>query len=285
MRDYVILTDSGTDLSAQVAKELDLKVLDLMVIMEGGEPTPNSAVDPKEFYDFLRAKKMATTSAINTETFAEAMEEIIKEGKDVIYLGFSSGLSNTFNAGRLAVEELSEKYPDSKLYAVDTLCASRGQGMLVYLAAKKKQAGATIDELRDYVEENKLHLCHWFTVDDLMFLKRGGRVSAATAVMGTMLHIKPVMHVDNAGKLIKMGTARGRRASVDAIFDKMKSSIIDTQTMFICHGDCIDDANYLAERAKTELGIKEVFIDYTGVVIGSHSGPGTLAVFYLGTER
>lgn len=285
MRDYVILTDSGTDLSAQVAKELDLKVLDLMVIMEGGEPTPNSAVDPKEFYDFLRAKKMATTSAINTETFAEAMEEIIKEGKDVIYLGFSSGLSNTFNAGRLAVEELSEKYPDSKLYAVDTLCASRGQGMLVYLAAKKKQAGATIEELRDYVEENKLHLCHWFTVDDLMFLKRGGRVSAATAVMGTMLHIKPVMHVDNAGKLIKMGTARGRRASVDAIFDKMKSSIIDTQTMFICHGDCIDDANYLAERAKTELGIKEVFIDYTGVVIGSHSGPGTLAVFYLGTER
>lgn len=285
MRDYVILTDSGTDLSAQVAKELDLKVLDLMVIMEGGEPTPNSAVDPKEFYDFLRAKKMATTSAINTETFTETMEEIIKEGKDVIYLGFSSGLSNTFNAGRLAVEELSEKYPDSKLYAVDTLCASRGQGMLVYLAAKKKQAGATIDELRDYVEENKLHLCHWFTVDDLMFLKRGGRVSAATAVMGTMLHIKPVMHVDNAGKLIKMGTARGRRASVDAIFDKMKSSIIDTQTMFICHGDCIDDANYLAERAKTELGIKEVFIDYTGVVIGSHSGPGTLAVFYLGTER
>lgn len=285
MRDYVILTDSGTDLSAQVAKELDLKVLDLMVIMEGGEPTPNSAVDPKEFYDFLRAKKMATTSAINTETFTETMEEIIKEGKDVIYLGFSSGLSNTFNAGRLAVEELSEKYPDSKLYAVDTLCASRGQGMLVYLAAKKKQAGATIEELRDYVEENKLHLCHWFTVDDLMFLKRGGRVSAATAVMGTMLHIKPVMHVDNAGKLIKMGTARGRRASVDAIFEKMKGSIIDTETMFICHGDCIDDANYLAERAKTELGIKEVFIDYTGVVIGSHSGPGTLAVFYLGTER
>lgn len=285
MRDYVILTDSGTDLSAQVAKELDLKVLDLMVIMEGGEPTPNSAVDPKEFYDFLRAKKMATTSAINTETFTETMEEIIKEGKDVIYLGFSSGLSNTFNAGRLAVEELSEKYPDSKLYAVDTLCASRGQGMLVYLAAKKKQAGATIEELRDYVEENKLHLCHWFTVDDLMFLKRGGRVSAATAVMGTMLHIKPVMHVDNAGKLIKMGTARGRRASVDAIFDRMKGSIIDTETMFICHGDCIDDANYLAERAKTELGIKEVFIDYTGVVIGSHSGPGTLAVFYLGTER
>ncbi len=285
MRDYVILTDSGTDLSPEMASKLDVKILDLMVIMEGGEPTPNSAVDTKEFYSFLRTKKMATTSAINTDTFAETMEKIINEGKDVLYLGFSSGLSNTYNAGRLAVEELSEKYPDAKLYAVDTLCASLGEGLLVYLAAKKKQAGATIEELRDYVEENKLHLCHWFTVDDLMFLKRGGRVSAATAVMGTMLHIKPVMHVDNAGKLIKMGTARGRKASLDAIFDKMKASVTDTETMFICHGDCIDDANYLAERAKAELGVKEVFIDYTGVVIGSHSGPGTLAIFYLGTER
>lgn len=285
MRDYVILTDSGTDLSPEMASKLDVQILDLMVIMEGGEPTPNSVVDTKEFYSFLRTKKMATTSAINTDTFAETMEKIINEGKDVLYLGFSSGLSNTYNAGRLAVEELSEKYPDAKLYAVDTLCASLGEGLLVYLAAKKKQAGATIEELRDYVEENKLHLCHWFTVDDLMFLKRGGRVSAATAVMGTMLHIKPVMHVDNAGKLIKMGTARGRKASLDAIFDKMKASVTDTETMFICHGDCIDDANYLAERAKTELGVKEVFIDYTGVVIGSHSGPGTLAIFYLGTER
>ncbi len=286
MRDYVILTDSGTDLSAAMAEKLGIRILDLMVLMEGEDaPRPNSSVEPKEFYEFLRSKKNASTSAVNPDTFAEAMENIVKEGKDVLYLGFSSGLSNTYNAGRLAAEEMSEKYPDSKIYAVDTLCASLGEGLLVYLAAKKQQAGADIDEVRDYVEQNKLHLCHQFTVEDLMFLKRGGRVSAATAVVGTMLSIKPVMHVDNEGHLVKVGTARGRKASLDALFNKMKETITDRETMFICHGDCIDDANYLAERAKAELGIKEVFIDYTGVVIGSHSGPGTLAIFYLGTER
>lgn len=286
MRDYVILTDSGTDLSAETAKQLGIHILDLLVIIEG-DPNPrrNSDVDPREFYGFLRSKHMATTSAINTDTFIEAMEKIINDGKDVIYLGFSSGLSNTYNAARLAAEELTEKYPDNKIYAVDTLCASRGEGMLVYLAAKKKQAGAAIDELRDYVENTKLHLCHWFTVEDLMFLKRGGRVSAATAVVGTMLNIKPIMHVDNAGKLIKMGTARGRKASIDTLIEKARATITDTDVAFICHGDCIDDANYAADRLKNELGVKEVFIDYTGVVIGSHSGPGTLAIFYIGTER
>ena len=286
MRDYVILTDSGTDLTPAMAKDLDIRVLDLMVIMEGvAEPKPDSAVDHKEFYAFLRDKKMASTSAINSETFSEVMESYINEGKDILYMGFSSGLSNTFNAGRLAAEELSEKYPDVKIYACDTLCASLGQGMLVYLAAKKKLAGATIDELRDWVETTKLHLCHWFTVDDLMFLKRGGRVSATTAAIGTLLGIKPVMHVDNAGKLIKMGTARGRKASIDALIEKTKATVTETDVMFICHGDCIDDASYVAERLKNELGVKEVIIGYTGVVIGSHSGPGTLAIFYIGSER
>lgn len=285
MREFVILTDSGTDLCAAKAAEIGVRVLDLTVMMEGGEPVPNSQVAPKEFYEFLRSKKMATTAAVNTETFAQAMEEIINEGKDVLYMGFSSGLSATFSAGRLAAEEVGEKYPDSKVFAVDTLSASLGQGLLVYLAAKKQQAGATIDEVYEWAESNKLHLCHWFTVNDLMFLKRGGRVSAATAVMGTMLSIKPVMHVDNEGHLIKRGTARGRKNSLDAIFEKMKSSVTDTSVMWICHGDCIEDAEYLAARAKEELGVKEIFIDYTGVVIGCHSGPGTLAIFYLGNER
>ena len=287
MRDYVILTDSGTDLSPEKAKEIGVRVIDLMVIMEGGEPTPNREVAPKDFYDFLRSKKMATTSAVNVETFSEVMEEIVKEGKDVIYMGFSSGLSATFSAGRLAAEEVGEKYPESKVLAVDTLAASLGQGLFVYLAAKMKEQGATIDEVYAWAESNKLNLCHWFTVNDLMFLKRGGRVSAATAVMGTMLNIKPVMHVDNEGHLIKMGVARGRRASIDALFDKFTQTAIDgaSQTVFICHGDCIDDANYLADRLKNEAGVKEVFIDYTGVVIGAHSGPGTLALFYMGTER
>ena len=287
MKDYVILTDSGTDFTKEMAAELEVKLLDLMVIMEGAEPVPNGDVEPKEFYSYLRSKKNATTSAINSDTFAEAMESIIADGKDVLYLGFSSGLSNTFNAGRIAAEEMSEKYPDSKIYACDTLCASLGEGLLVYLAAKKRLAGAAIDEVRDYVEQTKLHLCHEFTVDDLMFLKRGGRVSAATALVGTALGIKPVMHVDNEGHLIKVGTARGRRASIDALFARLKDRAIDIadQTVFICHGDCIDDANYLSDKLKAELGVKEVYIGYTGVVIGSHSGPGTLAVFYIGTER
>ena len=285
MRNYVILSDSGTDLTPAMAKEIDVKILDLMVIMEGQEPKPDSSVDHKEFYAFLREKKSASTSAINPETFSEVMESYIKDGFDVLYLGFSSGLSNTYNAGRLAAEELSEKYPDAKIYTCDTLCASLGQGLLVYLAAKKRLEGASIEEVRDWVEATKLHLCHQFTVNDLMFLKRGGRVSAATAAVGTMLGIKPVMHVDNAGHLIKVGTARGRKASLDALLDKMKATVTEKDIMFICHGDCIEDAEYVAERAKNELGIKEVIIGYTGVVIGSHSGPGTLAIFYIGTER
>ena len=285
MRNYVILSDSGTDLSPTIAKEIDVKILDLMVIMEGQEPKPDSAVDHKEFYEFLRSKKSASTSAVNPETFSEVMENYVKDGFDVLYLGFSSGLSNTYNAGRLAAEELSEKYPEAKIYTCDTLCASLGQGMLVYLAAKKRLDGAGIEEVRDWVEANKLHLCHQFTVNDLMFLKRGGRVSAATAAVGTMLGIKPVMHVDNDGHLIKVGTARGRKASLDALFNKMAETVTEKDIMFICHGDCIEDAEYVAERAKNELGIKEVIIGYTGVVIGSHSGPGTLAIFYLGTER
>lgn len=286
MRNYVIISDSGTDLTPAMAKEIDVKILDLMVIMNNDPmPKPDSSVDHKEFYEYLRNKGMASTSAINLETFKEVMEGYVKEGTDVLYLGFSSGLSNTYNAGRLAAEELSEKYSDAKIFACDTLCASLGQGMLVYLAAKKRLAGASIEEVRDWVEATKLHLCHQFTVNDLMFLKRGGRVSATTAALGTMLGIKPVMHVDNDGHLIKVGTARGRKASIDALIDKMKATVTEKDVMFICHGDCIDDANYVAERAKNELGIKEVIIGYTGVVIGSHSGPGTLAVFYIGTER
>ena len=287
MNEYIILTDSSADLDVEMARENGIEILDLMVVVEGEAPKRNRDVDVKEFYNFLREKKGATTAALNIDDFTKAMEPIVESGKDILYLGFSSGLSGTYAAGKLAAEELSEKYPDKRIYTVDTLCASLGQGLLVYLAAMKKKAGATIEEVRDYVESTKLHLCHWFTVDDLFFLKRGGRVSAATAVLGTMLSIKPVMHVDNAGKLINVEKARGRRDSVNRLFDKCKSSSIDIaeQTVFICHGDCIEDAEYLSDRLKNELGVKEVYIGYTGPVIGAHSGPGTLALFFIGTER
>lgn len=287
MFDYVILTDSGSDLTVEQAKELDISLIDLSLLIEGGAPQKNRDVDVKEFYGLLREKKSASTAAINIGDFLAAMGEHVDAGKDVLYIGFSSGLSSTFSAGYNAAQELAQLHPERKIYAVDTLCASLGQGLIVYLAAKMRLEGKSIDEVRDFVEQNKLNLCHWFTVDDLFFLKRGGRVSAATAVVGTMLGIKPVMHVDNAGKLIKVTTARGRRASIDALAAKVGETGIDPaeQTMFICHGDCIEDAEYLAEKVKKDYGVKEVIIGYTGVVIGSHSGPGTLALFYLGTER
>jgi DegV family protein with EDD domain len=224
---------------------------------------------------------------VGIDRFMTFMESYLAEGKDVLYLGFSSGLSGIFNAGFVASQELSEKYPQRKIYAVNTLCASLGQGLLVYLCAKMQQAGAGIEEVRNYAEDNKLHLCHWFTVDDLFFLKRGGRVSAATAVLGTMLSIKPVMHVDDEGHLIKVGTARGRKASIRALADQVGKRAIDpeNQVMFISHGDCINDAKYLEEQLRTRFHVKDVVISYVGPVIGAHSGPGTVALFFYGTER
>ena len=287
MRDYVIFTDSSADLTAEMSASLGLRTIQLDVILEGENATPNNQVDIRDFYAKLRAKKTATTSAVGIETFYEAFEAAVKEDLDVIYLGFSSGLSGTFNASRVAMQELGEKYPDRKLYAIDTLCASMGEGLLVYLACKLKEKGADIDAVKAYVEDNKLRLCHWFTVDDLFFLKRGGRVSAATAVVGSLLAIKPVMHVDNEGKLINMAKARGRKAAVDALFGKMKETYIPDQNdvIFISHGDCIEDANYLANRIRNEFGIQQIEINYVGPVIGAHSGPGTLALFFVGTER
>lgn len=288
MANYVIMTDSGTDFTKEMIAELDVKLLDLSVTLEGKEPVPNSSLDLPELYAFLREKKSASTAAVNLDAFLEEMTPVLEEGKDILYIGFSSGLSSTFASGKLAAEELSEKYPDRKIYAVDTLAASLGEGLLVYHAAKMRLAGADIEEVRDFVENNRLNLCHWFTIDDLFFLKRGGRVSATTAVVGTMLGIKPVMHVDNEGHLINVGKARGRRASIDALFAKAAETMTGDRsdaTVFISHGDCIDDANYLADRIKNELGVKEVRIAYVGAVIGSHSGPGTLALFFFGSER
>ena len=288
MQNYIILTDSGTDFTEELVKECDVVKIELSIIIEGEDPKPNNTVDNKELYSLLRAKKKATTSAINVEDFKNVMCKYLDEGKDILYLGFSSGLSSTYHAGKLACEELSEEYPERSLCAVDTLCASLGQGLLVYHAAKMRLDGKSMDEVKEFVESNKLKLCHWFTVDDLFFLKRGGRVSAATAVLGTVLGIKPIMHVDNNGKLVKVGTVKGRRASIDALCEKVKTGAIDAKNKlvaFISHGDCEEDAKYLAEKVKREAGFKEVIIGYVGSVIGSHSGPGTLALFYLGAER
>ena len=286
MRDFVILTDSGADLPKEITASYEIGVIDLMLQL-GDTAKLDSEMDKKEFYARLRSKEPITTSAVNMERFKEFFEPYLKAGKDVLYLGFSSGLSATYVAGRNAAEELAEAYPDGKILTVDTLCASLGQGLLVTLAAKKKQAGATLEEVYDFVKENVLHLCHWFTVDDLFFLKRGGRVSTATAVLGTMLAIKPVLHVDDEGHLINVAKVRGRRASIDTMFDKIAETAIapEKQLYYICHGDCIEDAEYLAGKIRAAYPECEVMIGYTGTVIGAHSGPGTLALFFLGAKR
>ena len=290
MSDFVIMTDSSCDLPASLANEMELTVLPLYVDVDGQKYTnylDEREISFSEIYAKLRTKCPAKTSAVNTNDFMEPMENLLKAGKDVLYIGFSSGLSGTYNAGAMAARELSEKYPERKIYTCDSLCASLGQGLLVYHAWQEKKKGRTIEEVRDFVEDNKLHLCHWFTIDDLMFLKRGGRVSGATAVVGSMLSIKPVMHVDNEGHLIKVDVARGRQASNKALADRAEKLGVDlqNQTIFISHGDCIDDANYLADIMRNRFNVRDVLINYVGPVIGAHSGPGTIALFFLGRER
>ena len=290
MRDFVIMTDSSCDLPASMADQMQLTVLPLTVYVEDKKYVnylDEREIAFSEIYAKLRTKCPAKTSSVNMNDFMAPMEDILKSGRDLLYIGFSSGLSGTYSAGASAAQELAPKFPEARIYAVDSLCASMGQGLLVYLAWQEKQKGRSIDEVRDFVENNKLHLCHWFTIDDLMFLKRGGRVSATTAVVGSMLSIKPGMHVDNEGHLIKVSTARGRKASIKALADEAGKRGIDleNQVIFISHGDCIEDAEYLGNQMRERFHVKDVVISYVGPVIGAHSGPGTIALFFLGTER
>ena len=284
---YKIITDTCCDYPAHMYAELNLEVVPLSVLYKGEYYNSYSEQWLQDMFDGLRAGEKATTSAVNPEGWTKAMEPVLAGGDDALVLVFSSGLSGTYQSAVIAAQELSEKYPDRKIRVIDTLCASLGQGLLVWYACKKRDEGLSFDELADWVENNKLHLCHWFTVDDLMYLKRGGRVNAATALVGTMLQIKPVLHVDDEGHLINVGKTRGRKASIEALARKMGETAIPgvNDTVFICHGDCQADADYLAALVKEKYGVKDVFIYYVGAVIGSHSGPGTLALFYLGDHR
>lgn len=290
MREYKILTDSTTDLSPQLVAQTGVTVLPMTYTI--GEKSYRN--DPEEtdlssgdFYDMLRGGAMSTTSQINVETFREVAGKMARDGFDVLYVGFSSGLSGTFNSARIAFEDLSAEYPEHKFLAVDSLYASMGEGLLVYHAAQQQKAGRSIEETARWLEENKLHLAHWFTVDDLNHLKRGGRVSGAAAFFGTMLNIKPVLHVDDAGHLIPMEKVRGRKASLDALVAHMEKDAVDpaSQTVFISHGDCRADAEYVADLVREKFGTQDIRIHSISPVIGSHSGPGTVALFYLGRTR
>jgi len=287
MANYKIFTDSACDLPKSMLDQMGVGMVPLYLNFRG-ECREDSVEDGiKTVYDAMRAGESASTAAVNPDRWAAAMEPVLAAGEDVLVIGFSSGLSTTYQSAVIAAEELREKYPQRKIITVDSLCASLGQGLLVWYACKKRDEGLELEELAKWVQDTIPNLSHWFTVGELTYLKRGGRVSAATALIGTMLNIKPILHVDDEGHLISMAKVRGRKASVEALASKLGQTGISgaNDTIFICHGDCIEDAEYLKKLAMEKYGVKEVFIGYTGAVIGAHSGPGTLAIFFLGEHR
>ena len=290
MRDYVIMTDSCCDLTDQMARDLELEVLPLTMHMDG-QDYPNdlagTAISNQEFYKRIRAGKLATTSAVNVGQFQDAMRRVLESGRDIVCVCFSSALSTTYQSAVIAAEDLRAEFPEAEIHVVDSLSASLGQGLLLYLAVEQKRKGLTAAELAKWVEDNRLTVCHWFTVDDLNFLKRGGRVSATTALLGTMLSIKPIMHTSDEGKLVPVSKARGRKAAIAALLDKIEALGIhpEKQTMFICHADCEEDAKAVAQTIRDRFGTSTVHINYIGPVIGSHTGPNTMGIFFVGTQR
>ncbi len=290
MADYVIMTDSCCDMTAALAEELELSVLPLSLHM--GDAVYRNWLDGREigfqeFYAKIRSGQLATTSAVSVGEFAAEMRKILSAGKNILCISFSSALSATYQSAAIAAADLAEEFPDRKILVVDSLCASLGQGLLVYLCAQERRKGRSLEEVHTFAEETKGKVCHWFTVDDLNHLKRGGRISAATALFGTMLSIKPVMHVDDGGHLVPVSKARGRKSSLLALVDQMEATAIDpaSQTVFISHGDCEGDALFVAGEITRRFGTRDIRLNYVGPVIGNHSGPGTLALFFLGTKR
>ncbi len=288
MKDYIIFADSACDIPCNLLNDWGVKYCSLSLVFSGDEKEyQDHEIQAREFYNKMRAGAVPKTSAANMGKFCDAFEEIVKEGKDILYIAFSSGLSATCNFAREAAEEIMSQYEGSKIVVVDSLCASAGYGLLVKLMVDKKASGASIDELFDFAENTKMNIMHWFTVDDLKYLRAGGRISATTALVGGMLNIKPVMKVDENGKLVSVSKVRGRRAALKAIADMYDQTAVDKKggIVFISHGDCIEDANALAQMLNEKNGVTVQLITNVGPVIGSHSGPGTLALFFLVNNR
>lgn len=288
MGEYVIITDSACDIMPDMLNEWGVKFCSLTFTFDDSQKIySNYELKAEEFYQKMRDGGVAKTAAVNVAAFKELFAEDVKNGKDILYLGFSSGLSTTYNSARLAAEELKEEYPERKIVAVDTLAASAGFGLLVYLAVQKKNEGASIEEVAKFIEDTRMHMCHWFTVDDLVYLKRGGRISPTVAFVGGLLGIKPVLHMDNEGHLINRFKVRGRKTAVQALADKFGELAVDPTCgpIFISHGDCVADAEMLRDMLKEKYNVNVDLIVNVGPVIGAHSGPGTLALFFVGKER
>lgn len=287
MRDYIITVNSTVDTGKEWLEDRNVPVIPLKYTIDGQEYTDMYGLSDKEFFQKLREGKMSVTSQINPEEAKEMLEPYVKEGKDVLHLAFSSALSGTCNSMKIAAEELQEEYPEAKVIVVDTLCACMGEAMLLYYALKQKEAGKTIEEVAQWAEENKRHVCHNVTVDDLFHLHRGGRVSKTAAVLGTMVKVKPIIHMDDNGALQVIGKERGRKKSLHKIVDMAveRSEGWDNEIIMITHGDCLEDAEYVAKLVREKMGVENVFIHNIGTVIGSHTGPGVVATFCMGNKR
>ncbi len=282
---YQIITDSCCDFTQQQYAQWNVSCVSLSVSYNG--ENHKNFTRPEEvraFYDQLRSGVTATTAAANPSDWASVMEPALQEGKDLLVLAFSSGLSTTYQSAVIAAEDLKEAYPQRTIYVVDTLCAALGQGLLVWYAAKKRDQGLSLEELHSWVEENKRRICHWVTVDDLSHLKRGGRISGTTAIVGAMLNIKPIILMDEEGRLVNTAKVRGRKTAMEYLVKKLEETGTDLDTVFIAHGDCPEDAAALEAQVKT-LGVKNVMTGYVGPVIGAHTGPGVLVLLFLGSHR
>ncbi|MGI6070415.1 MAG: DegV family protein [Blautia sp.] len=289
MREYIITTDNNSDLPEAYLNEHGLGCSYLSYSMDGQNYTHENFLPVEEFYAKMRAGSLPTTAQVNPEDIKALMEPYLKEGKDVLHLAFSSGLSGSYNCARIAAEELREEYPDRKMEVIDTLNASLGQGLMVHMAVLLKEQGKTMEEVCAYMEEHKQNFAAVFTVDDLNHLYRGGRVSKTTAVVGGMLNIKPVLHVNEEGKLVPVGKARGRKKSLLALVDEMDKRIgsykASCDTIFISHGDCADDAQFVVNKIKEKYPIETVVMNHVGATIGAHSGPGTVALFFMSDKK
>lgn len=291
MRNFVITTDTTSDLPGDYIRKHNIAVLPLTYVLEGITYTQENGLEVREFYEKMKNGSMPTTSQVNPSQAKEIFEKLNNEGFDILHIAFSSALSGSFSSAKIAAEEMREEYPDCKIIVVDSLCASLGEGLLIHKAVMLKESGKTIEEIVEWMEANKLHVCHNFTPMDLFHLYRGGRVSKTAAILGTMINVKPILHVDNEGRLVPISKVRGRKKSLITLVDNMEQQIGSyveenkRDGVFIGHGDTPEDAQFVADLIKERFGIESFLIDYVGPVIGAHTGPGILALFFMGESR
>ncbi|MDF2539467.1 MAG: DegV protein [Herbinix sp.] len=287
VKKFIITTDTTCDLPQEYLIQHNIKLLPLYYSFSGTVYGDKNELSSKDFYAKMRGGAMPTTMAVNPDSAREVFTGLLEEGYDILHIAFSSGLSGSCSVAVTVARELCEEKPEVKITVIDSLCASLGEGLLVHKAAELKESGKTMEEIADWLEQNKLNLCHVFTVDDLHHLHRGGRVSKATAIIGTLINVKPVLHVDNEGHLIPLENARGRKKSLITLVDNMEKRIDGFQNniVFISHGDCEEDAKFVAAQIKERFGIDKCLINCISPTIGSHAGPGTVALFFVGNPR